>query len=91
MIFPVLHPAAVLRREELRPTMVEDFKAIADILEGGTDGVGGEPAAISVVEPPAAQLSFIDTPGSAVLSTEPAEIPTVNAEEASQPEQLTLF
>ena len=91
MIFPVLHPAAVLRREELRPTMIEDFKAISEILEGKIEDAGGEPAAMSVVEPPAAQLSFIDTPGSAVLSTEPAEIPTVNAEEASQPEQLTLF
>ena len=47
-IFPVLHPAAVLRRDELRPTMIEDFKAIS-------------------------------------------EISTVNVEEASQPEQLTLF
>ena len=30
-IFPVLHPAAVLRREELRPTMIADFKAISEI------------------------------------------------------------
>lgn len=32
-IFPVLHPAAVLRRPELRKTLVEDFRAIAGILE----------------------------------------------------------
>ena len=36
LIFPVLHPAAVLRREELRPTMIKDFKAISEILEGAT-------------------------------------------------------
>ena len=32
LIFPVLHPAAALRRPELRETMVEDFGAIAAIL-----------------------------------------------------------
>ena len=31
-IFPVLHPAAALRRPELRTTMVEDFRAIAAAL-----------------------------------------------------------
>ena len=36
IIFPVQHPAAVLRREELRPTMIKDFKAISEILEGAT-------------------------------------------------------
>ena len=32
LIFPVLHPAAALRRPELRATMVEDFRSIADAL-----------------------------------------------------------
>ena len=32
-IYPVLHPAAALRRQELRGIMVEDFKAIPGILE----------------------------------------------------------
>ncbi len=31
-IFPVMHPAAALRRPELRATMVEDFRAIAAAL-----------------------------------------------------------
>lgn len=33
LIFPVMHPAAALRRPELRSTMVQDFRAIADALE----------------------------------------------------------
>jgi len=94
-IFPVLHPAAVLRREELRPTMIEDFKAIAEILEGGTDDAGGEPTGIATVTPQPAQLSFVDAPGSAAISAPSAETSTlnvgVNEEEAPRPEQLTLF
>ena len=42
-IFPVLHPAAVLRVAELRPTMIEDFKTIAEILEHATEAVSVEP------------------------------------------------
>lgn len=90
-IFPVLHPAAVLRREELRPTMIDDFKVIADILEGETGDFGGEPAGSAVLDPQPAQLSFIDTPGSAAVSAASAEISTIDAEEVSRPEQLTLF
>ena len=33
LIFPVLHPAAALRRPELRATLVEDFRSIAAALE----------------------------------------------------------
>ena len=40
LIFPVLHPAAVLRAANLRPTMIEDFKAIVDILENASEGPG---------------------------------------------------
>ncbi len=32
-IFPVLHPAAALRRNELRKTLVDDFRAISELLE----------------------------------------------------------
>ncbi len=90
-IFPVLHPAAVLRREELRPTMIEDFKAIAEILEGGSEDVGGEPASVAAKATQPAQLSFVDAPGPAAVSAAPAETSTVNVEEAPRPEQLTLF
>ena len=94
-IFPVLHPAAVLRRDELRPTMIEDFKAISEILEGGIEdtdseaGVNAPTASETVV--PTAQLSFVDASGPAAVPTVQAETSTVNVEEASRPEQLTLF
>ena len=94
-IFPVLHPAAVLRREELRPTMIEDFKAISEILEGGTTVAGRqpegrEPAAMTPEAPQPAQLSFGGQDLAAVPVT-PAEPFTVSVEEAPRPEQLTLF
>ena len=90
-VFPVLHPAAVLRREELRPTMIEDFKEIARILEGGSEDVGGEPAVSMAQTPQPAQLSFVDASDSKDVSAPPAETPTVNEEEAPRAEQLTLF
>jgi uracil-DNA glycosylase family 4 len=101
MIFPVLHPAAVLRREELRATMIEDFKAIAEILEGATKDTGMERGETTPDAPQTDQLSFvdepgvkdpsIDDPGHSAAATEPAEVSTVNVEEVSQPEQLALF
>ena len=45
LIFPVLHPAAVLRRPELRKTMVDDFRAIAEILESPPEPAPPPPAA----------------------------------------------
>ena len=90
-IFPVLHPAAVLRREELRPTMIEDFKKIAEILDGGMEDLGGGPAIIEAEEPQPAQLSFTDAPDTAVAPAVPADLLSADVEEASRPEQLTLF
>jgi uracil-DNA glycosylase family 4 len=91
MIFPVLHPAAMLRREELRATMIEDFKAISEILEGATKDTGMEPGETTPDAPQTDQLSFVDDPGHSAAATEPAEVSTVNVEEVSQPEQLALF
>ena len=91
MIFPVLHPAAVLRREELRPTMAEDFKAISDILEGATKDIGMDPGEILPDAPQTAQLSFEPDTGHAAAAIEQTEASTVNVEEVSQPEQLALF
>ncbi|MCH7736097.1 MAG: uracil-DNA glycosylase [Chloroflexi bacterium] len=90
-IFPVLHPAAVLRRDELRPTMIEDFKTISEILEGGTEETVEEPGVTMPEAPQTAQLSFGDAPGPAAVSAPQAETSTVNVEEATRPEQLTLF
>ena len=90
-IFPVLHPAAVLRREELRPTMIEDFRAISEILEGGIEDSGMEPVVTTPEAPQPAQLSFVAAPGPATIMVAQAETSTVNVEEAPPPEQLTLF
>ena len=90
-IFPVLHPAAVLRREELRPTMIDDFKAISEILEGGMELGGSEMDSMAPEAPQPAQLSFVDAPGGAAVPTAPAETSTVSVEEAPRPEQLSLF
>ena len=90
-IFPVLHPAAVLRREELRPTMIEDFKAISEILESGMEATGMEPGVTAPEAPQPAQLTFVDAPGKTAVPAAQAETSTVNVEEAPRPEQLTLF
>ena len=97
-IFPVLHPAAVLRRDELRPTMIEDFKTISEILKGEAEEIGIEPTAIvpealisSQEAPRVSQLSFMDAPGVETGPSEQSEASAVNVEEASRPEQLTLF
>ncbi len=57
-IFPVLHPAAALRRPELRKTLVEDFRAIAGILEADALPDPTEPDSGPPKEPPAAQLDI---------------------------------
>lgn len=94
-IFPVLHPAAVLRRKDLRPTMIGDFKAIAEILEGGLEDMGGAPAGIEAKTAQPAQLSFIDGSDPAAISETPVEASTANVgfnvEDTPRPEQLTLF
>jgi len=100
MIFPVLHPAAVLRRQELRGIMEEDFQAISRIL----DGHGQRLVSISpdtelpdagLIDQQAAdqpeQLTFISEPNTAGDAPEPIENPVEGLTEAAQPEQLTLF
>ena len=83
MIFPVLRPATVLRREEPRPTMIEDFKAISEILEGATKDIGMEPGEILSGSPQTAQLSFESDPGHAAAAMNQAAASTVNVEEVS--------
>ena len=90
-IFPVLHPAAVLRREELRPTMIQDFKTISEILEGRTEVAEPEAPIVAMEAPQPAQLSFMDSPAPAAVTVASAETATVNVEEATRPEQLNLF
>ena len=61
-IYPVLHPAAALHRQELRPTILEDFKAIPALLDQVQDKLLHSPAAASAPPqtPPAKQLSFFE-------------------------------
>ena len=62
-IFPVLHPAAALRRPELRKTLVEDFRAIASILEADAlPNPPPEPGAGPSGEPTAGQLDIFGVP-----------------------------
>ena len=43
----MLDPGAVLRREELRPTMLEVFEVNSKISEGATKDIGTEPGELS--------------------------------------------
>ncbi len=103
-IFPVLHPAAVLRRQELRGIMVEDFQAISRILEDGQRPVSVPPDTelpdTELIDQQSAgqleQLTFISEPNTAVDAAELIEstgngLPAEGPNEAAQPEQLTLF
>ena len=59
-IFPVMHPAAGLHRQELRATIAQDFKAIPEALAAARHGPAG-PAPISQEEetpPPPEQLAL---------------------------------
>ena len=57
-IYPVMHPAAALYRQELRTTIIEDFKAIPAILGAMGDSPPASPALSREETPPPAQLSL---------------------------------
>ena len=69
LIFPVMHPAAALRRPELRTTMVEDFRAIAAALAAAPEPSpeqAGPPTESPVEEAaPAPQMDLFGAPASA--------------------------
>ena len=105
-IFPVMHPAAALRRPELRPTMVEDFKAIAVALESEPDPAAesitnsGEPAQ-GDRQDPTMQMDFFGAPSAPVRTPAPGAIPD-DAPDAepepadtsgpdTDPQQLSMF
>ena len=90
-IFPVLHPAAALRRPELRKSLVDDFRAMAQVLQE-TERPVLEPQGTPDFENPttgrAEQLSLL---GGAVPPA-PAVIPAAAIrEETAGPAQLNLF
>lgn len=99
-IFPVLHPAAALRRPELRKTLVEDFRAIADILEADTlpDTITQEPQIDAPKEPPAEQLDIFGAPSASPPASpghatgEPADGPAQEPPGRDDgPQQLSLL
>lgn len=53
-IYPVMHPAAALYRQEVRPGIIEDFKAIPKVLDDIRNS-SATPAPAPAPEPPAAQ------------------------------------
>ncbi len=61
-IYPIMHPAAALHRQEHRATIMEDFRAIPDVLEGLREGLRHqqEPVTHPIMEeaPPPEQLAL---------------------------------
>ena len=58
-IYPVMHPAAALHRQELRETIIEDFKAIPSVLEQVRHREAAPAVTVAVEDtPPPEQLSL---------------------------------
>ena len=57
-IFPVMHPAAGLRREEMKASIIQDFKAIPGILEEAARAPAAAVPKEEPQEPPTQQLSL---------------------------------
>ena len=99
-IFPVLHPAAALRRPELRKTLVEDFRAILGILEAERmpEEAAPEPQTEAPREVAAEQLDIFGAPASPPTESKrdsgegPADVtaPKDPAEDDG-PQQLSMF
>ena len=104
-IFPVMHPAAALRRPELRATMVEDFKAIAAALEDYREPMprpSTDESAPAVADTQASGLAQMDlfgspAPGPQADEPEPPdraeeELPEADTgDNETGPQQLSLF
>ncbi len=96
-IFPVLHPAAVLRRPELKGIMFEDFQAISRILQDAQrpdpaalgPAVDGHPDQQRAAQP--RQLTFAAATSAVVTTIAPIEDPANGFNSAAWPKQLTLF
>ena len=100
LIFPVMHPAAALRRPELRPTMVQDFRAIGDALAQSPEP---EPELPEAATEPANSAEQIDLFGAVVSSPPPAdmaaadevtregEVDRDSAADGDGPHQLSMF
>ena len=100
LIFPVMHPAAALRRPELRATMVEDFRAIAAALESAPEPAAEPSPESRQAEEPAAQIDLFGAP--APPAAAPPEVAPGDdspdsepggetADDGSGPQQLSMF
>ena len=87
-IYPVMHPAAALHRQELRSIIVEDFKAIPAVLLELSQAVPADLEGRRQEGPDSEQLTLADWSGPP--QTAPARA-QVEQPEAPAPEQLTLF
>ena len=100
LIFPVMHPAAALRRPELRSTMVQDFRAIGDALVQSPEP---EPELPEATPGSANRAEQTDLFGAVVSSPPPADMPAeagdaqedeVDREgtaDVGGPQQLSMF
>ena len=100
LIFPVMHPAAALRRPELRSTMVQDFRAIGHALAHPPEP---EPELPEAVPESSNRAEQIDLFGAVVSSSPPADVPSAagvaqedevdrdGAVDAGGPHQLSMF
>ena len=100
LIFPVMHPAAALRRPELRSTMIQDFRAISDALLQSPEP---EAELHEAIPEPSNRTEQIDLFGAAVSSRPPADMPAAgdvtqenevdrdSPGESDGPHQLSMF
>ncbi len=104
LIFPVLHPAAALRRPELRTTLVQDFRAIADILADAPQPEPEPPMVPGVTGEAPAPVAQMDLFGGVAAPAQGEELPVTQEddapadpagqdgpEEAGGPHQLSMF
>ena len=91
LIFPMLHPAAALRRSEHRGVMFQDFQTLAELLQSPPQP---DTAATPDTAPPPPQIGLFGEPAQSPPpppSPEP-EPPTPNEElPKPDPRQLTMF
>lgn len=94
-IYPILHPAAALHRQENRSIIIQDFKEIPAVLERLAQSRSGsivtEPARPQPEAPKAEQMGLFSAPNNPALA-----LPEPQPEPTSQPvtpetKQLSLF
>ncbi len=94
-IYPVMHPAAALYRQEVRPGIIEDFKAIPGVLDdirnAGAVPAPEEVVPVPVPEPPVEQQLSLDGSGDADAVPVPAPAAPALVAEPPAEKQLSLF